>query len=141
MMIYLAGPYSHEDKAVEAARAAEHAAAAATLILRGHVVFSPIVHSHQMSLDHDLPGDFDFWQRQDLAFIERCDEVHVLMIAGWDTSKGVAAEMLHAIRCHKAVRPFSMGGYLGEVPVGWQRQYARAARRLSARAAPTTTKI
>ena len=60
--VYLASPYTHKKREVMMDR--HHAASVATaqLLLKGAVVFSPIVHCHEIALEHQLPTDFAFWQ-------------------------------------------------------------------------------
>ena len=53
-MIYLASPYTHCDHAVRLERYRAVCRAAAGLIRRGRVVFSPIAHSHAIT-EHGLP--------------------------------------------------------------------------------------
>jgi hypothetical protein len=65
---------------------------AAYLINAGNVAFSPIVHSHQIAADFEMPTDFEFWQKQCLALLSVCDTMHILMLDDWDISKGVMAE-------------------------------------------------
>lgn len=92
-MFYLASPYSHESRLFREQRALAAAKAAAELCRRGCLVFSPIAHSHPMHIHGNLPGDWDFWERFDRWFIERCERLIVLTIDGWEQSKGVAAEV------------------------------------------------
>ncbi len=91
-IIYLASPYSHPDEAVRRARHMRVCRAAARLIQNGHIVFSPIAHSHFITT-FDLPNTTDFWMKQDLAFLGVCKKLYVLAIDGWRTSKGVKAEI------------------------------------------------
>ena len=91
-MIYLASPYSHPDPAVRERRFRSACCAAAKLLHEGHAVFSPIVHGHPL-VEHGAPIDWAFWQRSDHEHLERCDEVVVLMLNGWETSAGVQAEI------------------------------------------------
>lgn len=87
--IYLAIPYSNVDKYESFRLANLHAA---QLMNEGHVVFSPISHSHSMAIQNDLPGTWEFWQEQDKAFIAWCDELHIVCMRGWEKSRGVNAE-------------------------------------------------
>lgn len=66
---------------------------AGTLMQAGEVVYSPIAHCHPIAVRIDLPRTWDFWQKFDTEMIRRCDEVVVLMLDGWDKSKGIAAEL------------------------------------------------
>ena len=102
-MIYLASPYSHTDPAVREARYHAACRATAALIRAGQVVFSPIVHGPPL-VAFGLPTGWDFWEQTDRAFIERCDEVAVLMLDGWDQSVGVRAELEIARELGKPVR-------------------------------------
>jgi nucleoside 2-deoxyribosyltransferase len=106
MKIYLAGPYSHPDPGIRRQRfeALNHAAA---LVMReGHIVFSPISHSHPIAVQCDLPKGFEFWQKQDLSFIDWCDEVWVVPISGYRESKGLRAEIEYAKRIGKPVEVY-----------------------------------
>jgi hypothetical protein len=91
--IYLASPYSHPDPEVRHQRFEAVNSAAAALMKKGYVIFSPISHSHIIARDHDLPMEWDFWERIDIQFIRMCKELWVLMLPGWDESKGVKAEI------------------------------------------------
>jgi nucleoside 2-deoxyribosyltransferase len=102
-MIYLASPYSHPDPAVREERYRAACRAAAALLLAGQPVFSPIAHSHWIA-EHGLPYAWSFWEPLDRWFLERCDEVVVLTLDGWNESVGVQAEIRIAAECGKPVR-------------------------------------
>lgn len=102
MITYLASPYSHPDPAVREERFRAACRAAAALIRRGHVVFSPIVHSHSIA-QHGWPVDWGAWERQDRRFLAACDEVWVLTLDGWQESRGVEAEIAIARALGKPV--------------------------------------
>lgn len=107
MKIYLAIPYTFNPEL-------SHKIAnkvAADLMEQGHVVFSPISHSHCIA-DH-LPAivrtDADWWMTQDLPFVEWADEMHVVRIGEFgheliEKSKGVKAEWAHAVKCNKPIK-------------------------------------
>lgn len=91
--IYLAAPYSHKDPAVRAMRIEIVNIKAANLMMQGHLVFSPLSHSHPISAHCDVdPYDHDFWLRQDLWVLEICDEMQILCLDGWESSKGIKTE-------------------------------------------------
>lgn len=92
-LVYLASPYSNDNKNIVTARYEAVLEATARLLNQGKIVFSPIVHSHFLGEHHGLQGDWDFWKQFDETYIERCDELYVLMLDGWRESKGVAAEI------------------------------------------------
>lgn len=104
-LIYLASPYTVGNAGPDLREKRFFAACEATakLMSEGHVVFSPIVHSHPLSNICQLPKTWEFWEKQDREFISRCDEVHVLMLPGWDKSVGITAECRIAAELNKPV--------------------------------------
>jgi nucleoside 2-deoxyribosyltransferase len=102
-MIYLASPYSHPVPAVREQRYRAVCRATAALLRAGLVVFSPIAHSHVL-VEHGLPTEWAFWERIDREHLERCDEVVVLMLDGWQESAGVQAEIRIGQELGKPVR-------------------------------------
>ena len=92
-MIYLASPYSHADPAVLEARFQIVCRQAARLMREGHHIFSPIAHTHPIALAGGLPLGWDFWEKYDRDMLNGCEAVWVLQLDGWETSKGVAAEI------------------------------------------------
>ena len=92
-MIYLAGPYSHDDEEVREARFRALTAKAAELMLDGHVVFSPITHGHTIAEYHDLPKGWEWWSKQDFKILRHCQKIVVLKLDGYLDSIGVAAEI------------------------------------------------
>ena len=95
-VIYLASPYSHTDLSVMDARWKQVCGIAGRLMHEGHVVYSPIAHTHQIALQCALPRCWDYWERFDREFIQACEKVVVAMMDGWKESKGVQAEILIA---------------------------------------------
>jgi hypothetical protein len=93
MMIYLATPYSHPDRAVRELRFREVNRVAAELMRAGVHVFSPISHSHSISLMGNLPTDWGYWKEYDRAMLKNCEKLVVLMQLGWHESEGVQAEI------------------------------------------------
>ena len=67
--------------------------AAAYLMSEGEIVFSPISHTHPIHLAGSLPGDWQFWEQFDKIYLGYSKKIIVLMLPGWDTSKGVQAEI------------------------------------------------
>jgi nucleoside 2-deoxyribosyltransferase len=102
-MIYLASPYSHPDPSVREQRFRAACRATAALLRAGEVVFSPIVHSHAL-VEFELPTAWSYWERFDRTYLERCDEVVVLMLDGWEDSVGVREEIGIARALGKPVR-------------------------------------
>ena len=107
MKIYLACPYSDPDPSVRDSRVLAVDMAAASLMEQGHIVFSPLSHSHPISRFCKVdPTDHDFWLRQDLAWLRHCDELWVLTIDGWEGSKGIKTEIEEAKRMGIPARYF-----------------------------------
>ena len=95
-MIYLASPYSHPDRTVEALRFGEVCRIAGVLMARGLIVFSPIAHTHPIAERCDLPREWDYWKHFDEEFIDASEKVIVAMMPGWEQSKGIAGEIVIA---------------------------------------------
>lgn len=72
----------------------------AHLIREGRTVVSPIVHNHVLAFRHDLPHDFEFWQKYCLNLLAICNEMHLLMLDGWEDSIGVRGEEDRADELH-----------------------------------------
>lgn len=92
-MIYLASPYSDPDPAVVLFRYLETRRYTAKRIVEGVPLFSPIVHCHELAVNHDLPKDFAFWQTYNEAILRRALALAVLQLDGWENSKGVRGEI------------------------------------------------
>ena len=92
-MVYLATPYSHDDDVVKEERFQRVNRVAAKLMEKGEYIFSPISHTHPIATVGDLPGGWEYWDGFDRAFLECCCKMYVLMLDGWEESKGVQAEI------------------------------------------------
>jgi len=93
--IYLASPYSSPLKSVRNDRFRIACKAAAEIIAAGHICFSPISHSHKIADYLENHNDSDYWVSQDESFLEHwAQEMWILMIPGWKTSKGIKREIL-----------------------------------------------
>jgi len=114
MKIYLAIPYTFAPST--SFRIAN--IVAAKLMNEGHVVFSPISHSHSIAdhLEASKRLDNDFWMKQDIPLIEWCDEVWVVKIGQHgiyliEESKGCQREILEAARIGKPVNIYEYDDY------------------------------
>lgn len=97
-LIYLSSPYSHEDRDMRHYRYRANMLTVAHYLHKGIYLFSPILHAHPIACYDDL-GSADEWLRFDCAVLDRCDEMWVLMLPGWEQSYGVNFEIRH---CHVA---------------------------------------
>lgn len=98
--IYLGSPYSLMPDRNRAARAV--GIAAARLMARGIVVYSPIAHGHYVSRCGKLGDGWDFWKRQCQPFIDAAAAMIVLKLDGWDISVGLDYEVREF---HKVGKP------------------------------------
>jgi len=103
MRIYLAAPYSHESEDVRLIRFQKINKQSAELMMQGHIVFSPISHSHPIATQENLPLSADFWQSMNHSFIDWCDCVAVYQLDGWLESAGVKDEIRYATNNDKIV--------------------------------------
>ncbi|KKN74528.1 hypothetical protein LCGC14_0389450 [marine sediment metagenome] len=94
--IYLASPYSHKNPSVRQLRHNFAAVAVAALMRKQAIVFSPILHDHDLAQRCMLPTNFPFWQKHSQVFIYHSAEVYILCINGVAKSEGVAAERRYA---------------------------------------------
>lgn len=101
--IYLGVPYSHPDPKVREFRFNQVNLLAGALIKKGYLVYSPISHSHPITVAYDLPKGYDFWQRIDREFIRWCHQFWILQMEGWDTSTGLRDEEEYSIQQNKKV--------------------------------------
>ncbi len=95
--VYVANPYSHLDPDVMQARYERTACYVAKCMLKGEVLYSPIVHHHNMAQDHKLPTDWPFWRHIDGNMLASAKAMRVLCLDGWRKSVGVQAEIAIAI--------------------------------------------
>ena len=96
--IYLASPYSHPEEAVRLERFHAACKKAAQYASKGMAHFCPIAQSHPVS-DHMEAAkrmDFALWMKNDLPLLRMAQELHVLCIEGWRTSRGVTREIEYA---------------------------------------------
>ncbi len=97
-LIYLGSPYSHPSESIRHQRWIDACRAAAHLMREGHIVFSPIAHSHSVEIHgFDGPQPGDFWMAQDLPLLSRFEELMIFMLPGFIESAGIRKEKALAI--------------------------------------------
>ncbi len=101
--IYLASPYSDPNPSVREARFYEVCKCAAHLMHSGEHIFSPIAHSHPISMAGNLPKGFDYWADYDRIMISHCSSLWILLLAGWRRSVGIKAEIEIAKELNKEI--------------------------------------
>jgi Domain of unknown function (DUF1937) len=110
-IIYLACPYTHASSKIRKQRFLAATAAAAHLIKKGHIVFSPVTMTHP--IDSMLAGKrgtlgSDFWLSFDELFMEICSELVILPVKGWQTSEGIAREREFFRKKGRPIRVFNL---------------------------------
>ena len=95
-IIYLACPYAHSDPTVRQSRYEAATRAAAEMMRKGLIVFSPITMTHPIGALLAGAGktpESDYWIAFDEAFLSVCSKMVVLQMEGWQTSNGIAREI------------------------------------------------
>lgn len=109
-MLYLASPYSSPDPIVRDQRARDAQRACVAFFHLDIPVFSPIAHWHEISWLFDLPTDIAAWRVQCLSILKRADELAVLMLPGWEESRGVGEERKVAHDYHIPAKLYRLRG-------------------------------
>ena len=92
---YLATPYSKHPRGRQVAY--EQAVSQTHLLLAaGVVVYSPITQNHPIAEMHDMPTQFEFWERFDKTMIHSSAGLIFCKLDGWSESVGVDAEIRFA---------------------------------------------
>jgi hypothetical protein len=100
-MIYLACPYSHEKSSIRQIRFEQATKAAAAIMLKEEVVYSPITHGHAIAeIVRPLLDGFSHaqWMAQCMPFLEASNRCYVLNLYGFQASKGVQIEVEWALK-------------------------------------------
>ena len=97
-MIYLASPYWHDDSNIRRARAEAAACFAAEMVKQGEVVFSPVAHGCyiEQALTEEIA--VEIWVKHGLAMVQFAEQMIVLMLDGYEDSRGVQGEVCEAER-------------------------------------------
>lgn len=90
---YLAVPYTHADPKIRHYRFERVNKVAAKLMKEGHIIFSPISHSHPIAMEGETSTDWSYWVNFDAAFLKCSKKLIVLKLEGWEESVGVAGEL------------------------------------------------
>lgn len=99
--VYLGSPYSKYEAGHDAA-ARVVADAAASLMRRGLVIYSPIAHGHAVAA-YGLPLDWAFWKAQCQPLIDGAAGLIVLTMDGWQDSVGLQYEIEEFVRTGRPI--------------------------------------
>jgi len=92
-VIYLAGPFSHDDKNVMEFRADALALIAGAMMNAGAIVYSPVNYGERIVQLHDLPTSWEYWKKMAVTFMSVCTILYVVKLPGWEESTGVQDEI------------------------------------------------
>lgn len=96
MYLYLASPYTHPKEKVRTQRYLQVVQAAADMIKKDYIVYSPIAHCHPIAMRHELPTDINYWRKTNMALLKPAKGLVIIPIAGWEQSKGMRWEIRKA---------------------------------------------
>ena len=102
-LIYLASPYTDPDHTVMEDRFHKVCEKAGELMRQGHMIFSPIAHTHPIAVRCELPRPFEFWEDYDRIILARCNALWIYQLPGWAQSKGVAREVVLAMEYNLSI--------------------------------------
>lgn len=97
-LIYVASPYSAPTKEGMFEKFEKVTEFTGLMVQRGHVAISLVTYAKTIMDYQDLPDTFEFWETLSLTVLRKCDRLLVLKLEGWETSKGVTAEIGEAER-------------------------------------------
>jgi hypothetical protein len=101
-MIYLASPYTHENKSKQLERAMNAMIATGKLLELGINAYSPTVHWCVYGQSSDKAG-YDHFRVHDEEMILLCERFVILELEGWQDSEGVTKEMIFAYNNRKLI--------------------------------------
>jgi hypothetical protein len=110
--VYLAGPYTAKGEQAltdlrrqltQGARFNMLTKFAAQIMAAELLVYSPITHSHPMTLHEALPGTWAYWERMDREMLSICSELWIMKLDGWEDSEGLQHEIAIANEWRKPI--------------------------------------
>jgi hypothetical protein len=92
-IVFISSPYSNPDIGIREENFALVSQYVAELNSKGIVALSPITYGHTLLNFKEMPGDWEFWKEFCITFLEKCEEMIVYKIPGWNKSRGVKEEI------------------------------------------------
>lgn len=116
-VVFLGGPYWHEDPEVRSWRAVQYSKAVAAIVTgpsgESTMVYSPVAYGHAIDGYFDDRGVSEsYWRRHGIAMLRRSDQLWILKLEGWEESRGLEAELDVARRSNMEItyiEPQSLG--------------------------------
>jgi hypothetical protein len=90
---YLASPYTHHDPKIREARANIVKDYMGALLYKGVITYSPIWSCHAISLDFELPMNYEYWLDFNRRWMRHSVGTIVAQLSDYDRSRGVADEI------------------------------------------------
>ncbi len=94
--IFVAGPYNHHNAEIKRQRIDLIVGYCVELFQNGDSPISPLMMGMAMVKLANLPTDTETWVVYSETLMTGCDELHVLMLEGWEISVGIQAEVAAA---------------------------------------------
>lgn len=95
-IVMVLSPYTDGDYGVVQRRVEQTQDYFMKLLELGMTPFSAIMQCHDVSNRKEIAGTFTQWGKYCLDMMSIADEIHVLMLDGWEESVGVRQEIEHA---------------------------------------------
>jgi len=108
MIVFVATPFWSFDKEVSERRTAIISKYCGQLLREGIMCTSPVVFGVTILKYTDLPGNFAFWDKLSFTTLAASDVLHVLMLPGWDESRGVSEEIKFALERKIPIKYFDV---------------------------------
>lgn len=102
--IFVAGPYNSDDQSTMDYRLNKIIKYCTDLFLKGDASITPLILGLSYAKKASLPTDSNTWRKFSETLLKGCDEIHVLMMNGWEESKGVQFEIEEAKRLNITVK-------------------------------------
>ena len=103
IMIYLAGPYTHDKEIVVNARYRVFCDNLAKRINEGYNVLSVVTMYHDAAKKNNLSTLWENWKEIDLRFLDMCDCISICCMSEWEKSVGVNEEYNYSFLTKKPI--------------------------------------
>ena len=98
LKVIVVGPYNTTDVELKKSRVHTIASYCAKIFHEGMIPVSALLSGLAFAEHAELPTDTMTWANFSKQYVSGCDEMHVLQIEGYDTSRGVLLEIEEANR-------------------------------------------
>lgn len=102
--IFVAGPYNTPDESVKEMRMNAIKDYCVAMFREGNSPISALLMGLVYATHAELPTDTDMWRTFSETLLKGCDELHVLMVDGWDQSSGVRSEIEAATKLNIPIK-------------------------------------